>query len=259
MMLPTPDPAFHWSSEPWGHALRCAPLGAHAQHLFTSRQLALPDPESWKAALASLGATPDQLMRVKQVHGNTVRVLAKGTTAADAASERPDGDAVVSNQPGHALAVMVADCVPLLVCDPVAGAAAAIHAGWRGTCARIAQAAIETMVREFGSSPADLVVAIGPSAGPRDYVVGDSLITAFQDAGHPASEIDRWFSRQDGQLRLDLWAANTQQLIHAGVPSKRVFASGLSTMSHPGIFDSYRIDGEKAGRMAGIIVVPAPK
>ena len=196
-------------------------------------------------------------MRVKQVHGSIVRVVKKGQVASDAAESRPDGDAVVSDVPALALAVMVADCVPVLVCDPVTGAAAAIHAGWRGTCARVTQVAIDAMVREFGSDPGDLFVAIGPSAGPRDYIVGDALITAFQDAGHPQAEIERWFSRSDGQLRLDLWAANTQQLIHAGVAPGRVFVSGLSTMSHPEILDSYRIDGERAGRMAGVIVVPA--
>lgn len=256
MTLPTPDPAFHWSREPWGHALRCARLCEHAQHLFTSRQLALPDPQSWRQALTSVGAAPEQLMRVKQVHGKTVRVLAKGRVPTGASEERPDGDAVVSNEPGLALAVMVADCVPVLVCDPVSGAAAAIHAGWRGTCARVTPEAIEVLVRQFGCDPSHLIAAIGPSAGPQDYVVGDSLITAFQDAGHPRAEIDRWFSRHDGQLRLDLWAANTQQLADAGIPSRQIFVSGLSTMSHPEIFDSYRIDAERAGRMAAVIVVP---
>ncbi len=198
-------------------------------------------------------------MRVKQVHGNAVRVLRKGHIPADAHDTRPDGDALVSNEPGLALAVMVADCVPLLVCDAVSGAAAAIHAGWRGTCARIAQTAIEVMKREFGSDSSNLTVAIGPSAGPRDYIVGDALIAAFRDAGHPQHEIDRWFSASDGQLRLDLWAANTQQLMHAGVPAAHIYVSGLSTMSHPEIFDSYRVDGERAGRMAGVIVVPSPR
>lgn len=195
-------------------------------------------------------------MRVKQVHGNVVRVVKRGARPADAFEIRPDGDAIVSNEPGLALAVMVADCVPLLVCDPVGGAAAAIHAGWRGTCARVAQGAIDTMVREFGSSPPDLIVAIGPSAGPQDYVVGEALLTAFREAGHPESEINRWFSRTDGRLRLDLWAANTQQLIHAGINPNNIYVSRLSTMSHPEILDSYRAEGERAGRMAGLIVVP---
>lgn len=198
-------------------------------------------------------------MRVRQVHGNSVRVVKQGARPADAFEIRPDGDAVISNEPGLALAVLVADCVPLLLCDPVGGAAAAIHAGWRGTCARVAQVAVETMIREFGTSASNLVAAIGPSAGPQDYVVGDSLVTAFQDAGHPGSEIDRWFHRVDGQLHLDLWSANAHQLVQAGMDSRRIFISGLSTMSHPEILDSYRVDAARAGRMAGLIVVPQPR
>ncbi len=258
MTLPTPAAAFHWSREPWGAALRCAPLAASTQHLFTSRQLALPDAESWKLGLASVGATADRLMRVKQVHGNTVRVLLRGAVPKSANEERPDGDAIASNHPGLVLAVMVADCVPILLVDPVHGAAAAVHAGWRGTCARVAPAAIDAMRREFGTQPADLIAAIGPSAGPDDYEVGPSLIDAFTAAGHDASDLDRWFIRSSANPHLDLWQANTDQMIAAGLRADRVFTCGLSTVSNAGVFHSYRVDGEKAGRMAGFIVVPPP-
>src|SRR5829696_7108000 len=138
MTLPRPEATFHWTNEVWGHALRCRRLEAAAQHLFTSRQLPLPDDAAWRAALASVGSTPDRLIRVKQVHGNVVRILTRRQVPEDATTHRPDGDAIVSNEPGLALAVMVADCVPILLCDPVGGAAAAIHAGWRGTCAKVA-------------------------------------------------------------------------------------------------------------------------
>ena len=184
MTLPQPHAAFHWTREGWGDALRCRELSAAAQHLFTSRQLALPDDAAWRAALASVGSAPDRLMRVKQIHGNLVRTLKRGEVPGDASLQRPDGDAVVSNEPGLALAVMVADCVPILVCDRVRGAAAAIHAGWRGTCAGVARHAVETMQRAFGSDPADFLAAIGPSVGPQDYQVGESLIAAFLDGGH---------------------------------------------------------------------------
>lgn len=256
MTLPTPDPAFHWTRETWGDALRCQPLSEAAQHLFTSKQLPLPDPEAWRAALTSVGSRPDLLMRVKQVHGNVVRVLKQGAVPANAAESRPDGDAVISNVPALALAVMVADCVPMLLCDPVRGAAAAIHAGWRGTCARIAPAAIEAMRREFGTHPGDLIAAIGPSVGPEDYEVGESLISAFLEAGHPQSAVDRWFTRGGSKPHLDLWTANIDQMIEAGIAPGRLSRCGLSTVSHSQVFDSYRVEGEKAGRMAGVIVVP---
>jgi YfiH family protein len=258
MMLPAPNPAFHWTSEVWGPALRCGPLTGAAQHLFTSRQLALPSAEAWSAALASVQAAPERLMRVKQVHGDRVRVLKRGEVPLDASEARPDGDAVVSNAAGLALAVMVADCVPILIADPHGGAAAAIHAGWRGTCARIAHAAIAAMQREFGSRPRDLIAAIGPSAGPEDYEVGHQLIDAFRAAGHDEASIAKWFIPAGAKPHLDLWAANRDQLSAAGVLPQHIHVSGLSTVSHSDVFDSYRVDAERAGRMAGIIVVPAP-
>ena len=257
MSLPRPDAAFHWTRESWGDALRCHRLDPHAQHLFTSKQLQLPADDAWRQVLASVGSTPEKLMRVKQVHGNAVRILKRGAIDAGAHSQKPDGDAIVSNEPGLALAVVVADCVPILLCDPVGGAAAAIHAGWRGTCARIASTAVETMQREFGTDPRDLVAAIGPSAGPDDYEVSEELRTAFLDAGHRADDVARWFDNRVPRPHLNLWAANSDQLIGAGVPADRIAVCGLSTVSHPGIFDSYRVHADRAGRMAGLIVVPS--
>jgi len=256
MNLPPPDPAFHWTAEPWGHALRCAPLAAVAQHVFTSKQLRLPNPEGWAAAAASVCGTPELVRRVKQVHGNQVRVLARGRTTAADADAKPDGDAIVSNVPGLVLAALVADCVPMVVADRVSGAAGAIHAGWRGTCARVGPAAVEAMRRHFGTEPSDLTVAIGPSIGPDDYEVGESLIEAFQHAGHRAGDLARWFRRRQARLSLDLWAANRDQLIDAGVPADRIFVCGLSTLAHTGTFDSYRSAGERAGRMAAVVAVP---
>jgi YfiH family protein len=226
--------------------------------LFTSKQLALPGEDGWTQAAASAGAGVDRVMRVKQVHGSAVRVLRRGQVPASAAGQRPDGDALVSNEPGLVLAVQVADCVPILIVDPVLGAAAAVHAGWRGTRARVAPAAIEAMRREFGTRPEDLMAAIGPSAGPEDYEVGPSLRDAFSDAGHDARDLDRWFIPTTPKPHLDLWRATADQIVAAGVAADHVFTSGLSTVAHPDVFDSYRVDGEKAGRMAGLVVVPRP-
>lgn len=256
MSLPTPTPAFRWTVEPWGHALKCTPLETIAQHVFTSKQLQLQNAEGWAAAASSVGGSPEQVRRVKQVHGNLVRVLARGGTTGADAEATPDGDAVVSNVPGLVLAVMVADCVPMIVADRASGAAGAIHAGWRGTCARVGPAAVEAMRHHFGTEPANLTVAIGPSIGPGDYEVGESLIATFQQAGHGAGDLARWFHRRDARLSLDLWSANRDQLIDAGVAAGRIFVCGLSTLAHPEIFDSYRSAGERAGRMAAVVAVP---
>ena len=133
------------------------------QHAFTSKQLKLPDADGWTAAAASVGGTTNQVRRVKQVHGNVARVLTRGETGATDDDAKPDGDAVVSNVAGLLLAVMVADCVPIIVADRTSGAAGAIHAGWRGTSARVGPAALDSMRRHFGTEPSDLTVAIGPS------------------------------------------------------------------------------------------------
>lgn len=278
MTLPTPDPAFRWSTEAWGVALRCRPLEDVAQHLFTTRQLELRPAASshaavgdttpasdlelpaaergWQIAAAAMQAQLSQIMRVKQVHGRTVRVLRRGEITTADATTRPEADAQVSNDPNLVLAVQVADCVPLLMADPVHGVAAAVHAGWRGTAAGIAAAAVEVMQREFDTKPADIIAAIGPSIGLCCYQVGDDLIDAFSRS-YGSEHTATWFERRaDGRLRLNLWAANRDQLLTRGLAAARIFTAGLCTQTNVSILDSYRVDGLKAGRMAGLIRAP---
>jgi len=237
-------------------ALRSGRLDAIAQHLFTSRQLQFPADPAWRDAVASIGGSTELLMRVKQVHGNSVRVIRRDRLNESTHLDKPDADAIVSNVPGATLAVLVADCVPILIAEPRSGAASAIHAGWRGTCASVVTAAVNAMVREFGAAPGTMVAAIGPSIGPEDYEVGEALITAFRDAGHQESDIEKWFSRADGKLRLDLWSANRDKLIAAGLAADHIDLCGLSTLPHGDVFASYRRDAERAGRMAALIRVP---
>jgi polyphenol oxidase len=145
----------------------------------------------------------------------------------------------------------------MLMIDPRRGAAAAVHAGWRGTCAGIATATIAGLTREFGSAPSDLQVALGPSIGRCCYEVGDELLTAFRVNGAAAADVARWFSRTpEGSLRLDLWSANLDQLVAAGVRREQVHVSGLCTQTHHEVFDSYRVQGPRAGRMIAAIRVP---
>ena len=79
----------------------------------------------------------------------------------------------------------------------------------------------------------------------------------FSVAGHDRGDVDRWFIQTSAKPHLDLWSANRDQLAAAGIPGGNIHVCGLSTVSHPDIFDSYRVAGERAGRMAAIIVVPA--
>ena len=259
MSLPPLDAAFRWSRETWGDALRCTALEAHAEHLFTTRQLELRglDDKAWRHVAASL-TTPDRpFLRVKQVHGRAVRVIRAEDAGTNVFGLRPEADAIVSNAPDVLLAVQVADCVPMLVADSRLGAVAAVHAGWRGTCAGVGAATVATLAREFGSSPRDLHVACGPSIGACCYEVGDEVLEEFRRLGQGDRELARWFSRTSaGSLRLDLWAANRDQLIAAGVRREHIYLSRLCTQTHAELFDSYRVAGPRAGRMIAAIRVP---
>jgi YfiH family protein len=174
-----------------------------------------------------------------------------------AAAVRPEADAVISDVADAVLAVQVADCVPMLMADDRLGVAGAVHAGWRGTCAGIAAAAVGALAREFGSRAGDLQVAVGPSIGACCYEVGGEVLDAFRSAGAGDRDLARWFTRTStGSLRLDLWTANCDQLVAAGVPREHVHLSRLCTRTHAEVFDSYRAHGAGAGRMVAAIRVP---
>lgn len=213
--------------------------------------------DNWQLVASAMGVT--QVVTLGQVHGRQVAVIRHGSALPAA---RPEADAVISDDPDVAVAVRAADCVPLLLADSGTGAVGAVHAGWRGTAARAAAAAVNAMRREFGSRPEDLVAAIGPSIGACCYQVGSELVDAFAAAGHPRHLVDRWFlapppagsQEQDpARLRLDLAGANRDQLILAGVAEQSIHVAGLCTAMHLDLLPSYRAEKEKAGRIAGVI------
>ena len=107
----------------------------------------------------------------------------------------------------------------------------------------------------MGHQTGGFVAALGPSIGVEDYQVGEALVGAFEMAGH-GTALDRWFSRRGGELRLDLWRANVDQLEAAGVMASRICVAGVSTAAHPGWLESYRRDGAAAGRLVAAVVVP---
>lgn len=263
MTLPTVPESFSWTESPCGPVLTCRRLEEVAAHLFTTRELRLSSLDDWRRAGNLLGVA--EVVTSNQVHGRGVATCRRGSPRAQV---RPDADVLISDDPERAIAVRVADCVPLLLADARTGAVAAVHAGWRGTAAGAATAAVHALAREFGTRPEDLVAAIGPSIGACCYAVGTELVDAFAAAGHPRHLIDRWFlappaprgsvgpapSGVEGpRLRLDLAAANRDQLMLAGVRDENIHACGLCTAMHLDVLTSYRAEKEKAGRIAGII------
>lgn len=209
----------------------------------------MEDDREWAAVAARMGVAPAQLRLIRQVHGVAVAV-------ADAHDwhERPEADIVISDDPNCVIGVRVADCAPVLLADTRRGVVGAAHAGWRGTVQRAAAVSVEALRRTFGSDPDDLIAAIGPCLGPCCGEVGGDVLAMFRGAGHAADDLDRWVAAGPaGRLHLDLWTANRDQLVDAGVPPARVFTAGLCTKSHSTLLHSYRAHGAGAGRMAGLI------
>ena len=185
-----------------------------------------------------LAQTPANLTTLKQVHSSTC-VFAAGRTGV-----LGEGDALLENTPGAAVAVKTADCIPVLLVDRAHRAVAAVHAGWRGTVAEIGRRALEQMRREFGSEPAELEAAIGPGIGACCYEVGSEVGAQFPQNSQRG---------RDGRVRVDLAGANRQQLLDAGLESERIYISGLCTMCRRDEFHSYRRDKQDAGRMFSFV------
>jgi polyphenol oxidase len=253
MTLPAVPDSFYWTRQSWGSALRCRPLDVVAPHLFTTRQLALSSPADWEHVAAAVQAS--RVATLTQVHGREVVVIREGEEGWQQDAGRPQADILVSNDSETALAVRAADCVPLLLADPETRAVAAVHAGWRGTAAGAATAAVEALAREFSARPRDLIAAIGPSIGACCYEVGPELIDAFLAAGHTRRDVDRWFMTPAyaAKPRLDTWAANREQLMMAGVMEQNIHISGLCTATNVDLFPSYRVEKENTGRLVGVI------
>ena len=250
---PQPTGPFEWTQQPWGRALRCSRLPA--PHLFTSRDLLLRGDEAeWAAAAGSLGVDAPRLLLVTQVHGAEVAVARRGETNGWV---RPRADAIVTDDPGVAIGVRVADCTPVLLFDPVRRVSGAVHAGWRGTAAGTAAVAIRTMGEEFGSRPVDIVAAIGPCLGRCCGEVGPDVVDAFRAGGAAEGSLRAWFTAGQGDRSfLDLERANADQLIESGVDPSRIFSSGLCTKTNRERLHSFRGDGAAAGRLLAAIRLP---
>ena len=185
--------------------------------------------ENRRRLAAGFGARLADFVFAGQVHGAGVRVVSeadRGSGAFSLEDTIPATDALVTSAPGVVLAILTADCVPIVLHDPVVGVLACVHAGWRGTVARVSAAAVAAM-QDLGSRPADVIAGIGPAIAPARYQVGPDVHQAVTQAFSPAPFIqpdsvpDRW--------RLDLWAANRFVLTEAGVPDPQIHVTDTPT------------------------------
>jgi polyphenol oxidase len=253
--------------------------GEHVLNLgFTDwdmRENVLQNRQSFQSAL---GAGRSTLLPLKQIHSGVVRLFARSPAEpshgrpAGAGGPAQVGDASFTNAPGLLLGVQTADCVPILLVDPEKRTVAAIHAGWRGTLARIAEKTVGQMRMHFGSNPADVLAALGPAIGGCCYEVGTELVTKFTSQFADAEEYFdelrtgeepnplQWLNMMPPghqpppkNVRLDLRKANRAQLLAAGLGDTNIFASDLCTACHTSLLFSYRKEADRSGRLLSAV------
>ncbi|OGP55616.1 MAG: hypothetical protein A2Y65_00420 [Deltaproteobacteria bacterium RBG_13_52_11] len=218
------------------------PLFRRIRHAFCTRQ-------GEEGPLAALGIPPERLLTLRQVHGAEVLVFEENTKAA--LTYPLPYDAVITDKKRVALGIWTADCLPILMVDPSKKIIAAVHAGWRGIWRGIVQKAVREMEDAFKSSPADILVGIGPGIGPCCYEVREDVVSLFQNSH---DSLHQFILEREGRHYLDLGQAAQLELSKAGVPSDNIEAIPLCTACREDLFFSYRRD-KKPGRQLSFIML----
>lgn len=192
---------------------------------------------------------PPAVANTLQTHGTAVHVVER---VGDVDPSPPDeGDGLWTSSPGLVIAVRVADCVPVLLWDPEAGAVAAVHAGWRGTVGHIVAAALEAG-EPLGVRPERLFAAIGPCISGKRFEVGPEVVAGLRGLGLEDADFGLHTGPR-GRPHVDLRSANRVLLRRLGVQDDRIEDVGGCTFDQPALFHSWRRDGEAAGRLRGLI------
>ena len=204
----------------------------------------------------ALGVDPASLVTGQQVHGDTVRFVTtadRGRGAKAYSDALPETDALVTNAAETPLASFYADCVPVFLLDPVSRAVALVHAGWKGTAAKISLKTVREMKERFGAIPSNCLAGIGPSIGPCCYEIDEKVAVYFRE-GFPLSSVLN-NAPQPGKWFLNLWLANLMILLEAGLRSENIALAGLCTACGKDEFFSYRAGEGITGRMCSLIML----
>ena len=245
-------PAFHYVDLDGWRVGRFAALenADSLVHAVTTRQgpdvkLMAADPAAGARAMAGKLAL-DGVAWCRQVHGCQILAAYEPGCAGEC-------DGLVTGVSSLGLMICGADCPLILAYDQVSGAIGVAHASWRGTVGRIASNLVLSLAGRFRARPEDVIACIGPSAGPCCYEVGQDVREAAR--GGIGRHADRFFEQRDAKTYFDLWAANTDELLRAGVLPSNVHVAGQCTICNNDVFPSRRAEGESAGRFAAVLAV----
>ena len=192
---------------------------------------------------------PYPVIQGHQVHGDRIAVIDRP----DLTREDLEGyDAFVCAMPGVAIGVRTADCVPVLLFDPVRHVVAAVHSGWKGTVLKIVRKAVRFMESDFGCRPADLRAVIGPAIGPDSFQVGEEVVERFRDAGFPMPSVWSFRGSGDGSPmsgghHIDLFRANAWILEESGILTRNIQVFDIDTYTDTSFFSARR-EGIACGR-----------
>lgn len=232
--------------------LACLPLEQEGFVAAFSTRDGAREGEPWADSASRLtraiGRAGARVVTCKQVHGMDVRVI---RTASDARGPETECDAVTARQPGLLVAVKTADCVPILVADRRTRAVAAIHAGWRGTVARVAERGFAAMLATWQTRGSDCVAAIGPAVCGECYEVGAEVLGRMRSEFPYADRFVR--DGEGGKGFVDLKEANAIQLELCGLKPEQIAVTERCTICDNESFYSYRREGDRAGRIVSVV------
>jgi YfiH family protein len=226
------------SAPPWDSLNMGGYLGDPLENTYRNRVL----------AFRALGRDPESVFDVWQVHSADVIC---SDSPRPRGAEHQKADAILTDNPAITLFMRFADCVPILLYDPVRRVVGLVHAGWQGTVKGAVSAALERMAAVYGSSPADVRAGIGPSIAAHHYEVGPEVVQRVRESF--GADADALLPTFNGSTHFDLWAANRLLLEQAGV--RQIEISGLCTACHTEDWYSHRAERGSTGRFGALIAL----
>ena len=213
--------------------------------------------ENYRRLGAAMGFSCENLVCTDQTHTVNLRVVTEEDRGKGFVRPKDytDIDGLVTDVPGLVLAAFYADCVPLYLVDPVRRCIGLSHAGWRGTAGKIGKKTVELMREQYGSSPENLVAAIGPSICQSCYEVSKDVIEKFQEAFDERFWPELFYEKDGGKYQLNLWRANELGFLEAGVRAERIAAAGVCTCCNPGLLFSHRASRGRRGNLGAFLML----
>ena len=213
--------------------------------------------ENFHRVAETLGVTEEQFVFTDQTHTANIRIVTEEDAGKGLTRPRDyhDIDGLVTNVPGLVLSAFTADCVPVLLADPVNRAIGLCHSGWRGTAGRITREALRIMRETYGTDPADVICGIAPSICHDCYEISRDVAEVFaaEFAGHEAEILTDGYPGD--KFHLDLWQANRIVLEEAGVLPGHISVTDICTCCNPDLLFSHRASRGKRGNLGAFLML----